>query len=57
MVRAIPEVGSLHGLEDMNRQNQDGRDCLAIDLDWLEALEQTLDEWDSKNDERDYRDL
>ena len=29
----------------------------SLDLEYLRALEQTLDEWDSENDDRAYRDL
>jgi antitoxin PrlF len=28
-----------------------------LDIEYLEALERTLSEWDSENDERAYRDL
>jgi antitoxin PrlF len=28
-----------------------------LDLEYLRALEQTLSEWDSENDDRAYRDL
>jgi hypothetical protein len=36
---------------------EESKNAAPLDLEYLQALEQTLDEWNSENDDRAYRDL
>lgn len=62
---SVPEkVRSLLGLEAGDRviwEIENGRvtvkKAVPLDLEYVQALEKTLPEWGSKNDEEAYRDL
>ena len=41
----------------MSEESKPIENAEALDLEFLRALEQTLGEWDSENDELAYRDL
>ncbi len=41
----------------MSDESKPKENAEPIDLEYLRALEQTLSEWDSENDDRAYRDL
>lgn len=41
----------------MSEESNPTENAEPLDLEYLRALEQTLDEWDTENDERAYCDL